>query len=68
MSAQQSGKSSSADVGRNFRWAGTSHSVTKYVSSGGPARMAKRKAKNHGCGMWQMHTRPADLAHSGMAA
>lgn len=37
-----------------------------WIASGGPARMARRKARNHGCGQHQLHMRPRDRAHSGM--
>lgn len=31
--------------GRNFRWEGVSHNVTKYVASGGPRRHEERKER-----------------------
>jgi hypothetical protein len=39
----------------------------KWVASGGPTRMAKRKARNHGCDRYQLHVKPADKAHSGVS-
>jgi hypothetical protein len=51
--------------GRNKRWNGTSHSETKYVSSGGPMRAARRASLNHGCGLAQLHKRGArDQKHA----
>jgi hypothetical protein len=63
------GKASKA--GRNYRINGenrgpspTQAATTKYVRSGGPQRMAKRKARNHGCGKPSLHLKPADQAHA----
>ena len=49
----------SRKIGRMKRKGGWAH-------NGGPGRMARRKARNHGCGKPAMHLKPADLAHSGM--
>lgn len=55
--------------GRNFRTStGNIGSISRYVASGGPRRMARRKAANHGCGLPAMHLgKPGerDAQHSG---
>lgn len=63
------GKASKA--GRNYRINGVSRGAsptqaaqTQYVRSGGPMRMARRKARNHGCQHPTFHTKPADQQHA----
>lgn len=63
MADNKHGKSSK--TGRNKVWGGSSHSETKYVSSGGPMRAARRAAANHGCGLPVLHKRGSrDVAHA----
>jgi hypothetical protein len=63
MADNKHGKASKG--GRNKRWSGTSHSETKYVSSGGPMRAARRAATNHGCNLPALHRRGArDQKHA----
>lgn len=63
MATNKHGKS--AKEGRNKRWAGNSHSETKYVSRGGPGRAAARAARNHGCEKPIFHVRgKRDAAHA----
>ena len=66
----QHGKASKA--GRNFRINGQDRgavpslaAATKYMRSGGAERMARRKARNHGCDLPGLHRKPADKRHSG---
>jgi hypothetical protein len=40
---------------RNFRAAGTLTASTSYIRSGGPGRMARRKAAAHGCNLPGLH-------------
>lgn len=56
MSTQQQVKKSSRKIGRG--------NSKLWIASGGPARCARRKAKNHGCGLVAFHLVPRDQAHS----
>lgn len=48
---------SSRKVGRTKRKGG-------WPFNGGPARMSKRKAVHHGCGLAGLHGKPADQDHA----
>lgn len=55
MADNKHGKSSK--TGRNKRFNGQSGSTTRYVSTGGPGRHARKAAANHGCNLPSMHMR-----------